>query len=127
MVIFKDLLKAMHLLFRNVLMHSHFRKFTDFQNLICELQSKKSCLRDRCDWNWLSGRKKVLAQERLGNQWCLQDCGKPRGLTRQGFYQSSSTKCSQFTKVKENKSGKDISMLACILHSLAMLIVAFGF
>ena len=69
-----------------------------------------------------------MALESVGNQLCLQDCRRPKVLTRQGFYwsHSSSTERSQFTKVKVNNRGKDISMLVCILNLLAMLIVAFG-
>lgn len=85
LAIFKDLLKAMHALSGNMLIHSWFRKIRDCQKPACELQSKKSCLRDRCHWNWLSEGEKVLAPGRVGNQQCLQDCRRPRVLTRQGF------------------------------------------
>lgn len=74
-------------------------------------------------------RKRFWHKRELGISGVCRVVGCQGGLTRQGFYQShsSSTKCSQCTKVKENNLGKDISMLVCILNMLAMLIVAFGF
>lgn len=63
---FKDLLKAMHPLSRNMHIRFQFRKFTDFQKPLCEFQGKKSYLRDRCDWSRLPGGEKVFAErERL--------------------------------------------------------------
>lgn len=129
MAIFKDLLKAMHPFSRNILIHSQLRKFTDFQKPSSELQSKKSCLIDRYDRNWLSGGERVLAQERVGNQQRLQDCWKPRVLTRQGFVSVGLQVHSMLLihKGKVSNMGQDISMLTCILNLLAMLIMALAF
>lgn len=67
MDVFKDLLQTMCPLSRNMHIYFRFRKFTHFQKLLCEFQSKKSYLRDSCDWNWLSERERVsTARERLG-------------------------------------------------------------
>lgn len=67
------------------------------------------------------------SKREVGNEQCLQDGRKQGILTWQGYQSySSSTACSQFTKVKVNNKGWDIAMLVCILNLLAMLIVAFG-
>lgn len=98
--IFKDLLRAMHPLSRNMFIHSQFWKFTDFHKPAHELQSENSVWGTDVIRTGSLEEKTFWPKREVGNEWCLWDGGRQGVLTGQGFYQSHSSSINALNSQK---------------------------